>query len=89
MAGTAAAVAALGSAVIWGLHITAGETPVPMHAKPVQSVPAGPLNTPATALLFGSGRVVATDSGINVEGIRLHGIVTDRGGASEIGRAHV
>jgi general secretion pathway protein C len=76
-----AIIATAACAVLWGMHITAKETPVPAHAKPIAAAPVVVM-APAP-LLFGAGTVPDGGSAVfSVDGIRLQGVVTDRRGVS-------
>ncbi len=80
--GVLAAAAAVTSAVIWGMHLTASSAGVPEFSKAVavKTTPQSKDNVAAVTQMFGSSAAMPLSSSREIEGLKLLGIVADQRG---------
>lgn len=80
--GFLASAAAVTSAVIWTLHLTATSRGVPEFSKAVVAKTALPVkdNREALAQMFGAPVATAAAASRDIDGVKLLGIVADRAG---------
>jgi general secretion pathway protein C len=87
LCGIVATAAALTSAIVWAMHLTAKSTDVPVYAKAVTATGAAPATAqlPATrealSQMFDTSVLTPQGGAPALEGLQLQGIVNDKRGA--------